>query len=359
MCMYMYYSQWRNDSILYSILSYLIFVTDVSPSTETPAIPTVEPSIVEVIADEQDSSDTPSSNDLLDSADKNTGLSNCDSDNSMVTNSETNSNILRKTPAALSEVINDTVTTGTFTSLNQNSDSETVENNLGQVGNNSTSVFSNFTNSVNPDLPLPTLDRSSLDLLGSDYKLVDRSDLFPDPAVHDTSQSVPASLPAPTPSHYNAPWIVTVSMYWNDLPAIMINNLPYVRLVDIHKQILPAKDTGILKKRCQLMGIEVENCTEMQRYFLVQYGKAINSKSTLIVSKDAAKELIGYYVEPQPNKPGAEKQHKSIIEHRREQLRRIALAKRAALRAEKHKKEKAGHNLLKPVDGDDTETTLG
>ena len=318
----------------------------------------MEPSVVEVVAEDQSTSETVSSDDLLDSANKNSGLSNCDSD-SIVTNSETNPSILHKTPAALSEVINDTVTTGTFTSLNQNSDSEAVENNLGQVGTSSTSVFSNLTNSVNPDLPLPTLDRSSLDILSSDYKL-DRADIFPEPAaIPSTSQSIPAPLPAPTPSDYTAPWIVTVSMYWNDLPAIMINNLPYVRLVDIHKQILPAKDTGILKKRCQLMGIEVENCTEMQRYFLVQYGKAINSKSTLIVSKDAAKELIGYYVESQPSKPGAEKQHKSIIEHRREQLRRIALAKRAALRAEKLKKEKAGHNLLKPVDGDDTEATPG
>lgn len=96
----------------------------------------------------------------------------------------------------------------------------------------------------------------------------------------------------------NAPWIVTVSMYWNDLPAIMLDNLPYLRLVDIHKQILPAKDTGILKKRCQLLGVDVKNCSEMQRYFLVQYGKAFNSKSNLIISKEDAETLVGYYVNP-------------------------------------------------------------
>ena len=338
-------------------------ITDVSLPTESPAVPAEESSVVEVNVKSPGSSEVQNGQDYIDTEHKDSAVSNCDSDNSLVTNTETNSNIIRKTPAALSEVINDTITTGTFTSLNQNSDSETVENNLGQVGN-SASVFSNLTSSVNPELPLPTLDRSSLDLLSNDYKL-DRSDLFSDTAIQDSPQSVPGSLPVRTPSDYNAPWIVTVSMYWNDLPAIMINNLPYVRLVDIHKQILPAKDTGILKKRCQLMGIEVENCTEMQRYFLVQYGKAINSKSTLIVSKDAAKELIGYYVEPQPAKPlGAGKEHKSIIEHRREQLRRIALAKRAALRAEKLEKEKAlevkvGNNLLKPVDGNEAESAFG
>lgn len=103
-----------------------------------------------------------------------------------------------------------------------------------------------------------------------------------------------------------APWVVTVSMYWNDLPAIMLDNIPHLRLVDIHKQILPAKDTGILKKRCQLLGVNVKNCTEMQRYFLVQYGKAFNSKSNLIISKDDAEFLVGYYVNPVTKLPRAE-----------------------------------------------------
>ncbi|KAL4231038.1 hypothetical protein ACF0H5_008621 [Mactra antiquata] len=180
----------------------------------------------------------------------------------------------------------------------------------------------------------------SLDLLGNIR--FDRSDLFSESSV--PSNSVPPSpastVPPPSQVDYNAPWIVTVSMYWNDLPAIMINNQPFVRLVDIHKQILPAKDTGILKKRCQLMGIEVENCSEMQRYFLVQYGKAINSKSTLIISKDNAKVLIGYYVEPQPKAARTDDHHKSIIDHRREQLRRIALARRAAVRAQRLSEKK-------------------
>lgn len=142
-------------------------------------------------------------------------------------------------------------------------------------------------------------EKSSLDLFGSELKL------FPEPPVENN----PAVLPKPAQpttlgsADTSAPWIVTVSMYWNDLPAIMIDNAPFVRLVDIHKQILPAKDTGILKKRCQLLGIEVLNCTEMQRYFLVQYGKAFNSKSTLIISKDDAKSLIGYYVNPGSHPP--------------------------------------------------------
>ncbi|XP_064601459.1 uncharacterized protein LOC135467613 [Liolophura sinensis] len=136
------------------------------------------------------------------------------------------------------------------------------------------------------DLALPPFDKS-LDFLGvGDMK----TDLFPEMGLSQENSAT---------SEANSPWIVTVSMYWNDLPAIMLGNQPYVRLVDIYKQILPAKDTGILKKRCQLLGMEVKNCSEMQRYFLVKYGRGYNSKSTLVVSKDDAKRLIGFYVEPQ------------------------------------------------------------
>ena len=267
-----------------------------------------------------------------------------------------------KSTSALSDALHDTVSKELF-SNNSSSNSDSPVNSLNS-GSTSSLTFPNIPSAVNHDLPLPSLDKSSLDILGNEYRL-DRSDLFPDASLQETTPHVSGSYPVPTPLDYDAPWIVTVSMYWNDLPAIMINNLPFVRLVDIHKQILPAKDTGILKKRCQLMGIEVGNCTEMQRYFLVQYGKAVNSKSTLIISKDAAKVLIGYYVDPQPAKcPSSGKEHKSIIEHRREQLRRIALAKRAALRAERLEKErvletKAGSNLLKPVETDRPELLQG
>lgn len=190
----------------------------------------------------------------------------------------------------------------------------------------------------------------ALDILSLDtYK----NDLFQDTSVPQLSQAQVANVPVQQQTQsapeYNAPWIVTVSMFWNDLPAIMMNNQPFVRLVDIHKQILPAKDTGILKKRCQLMGIEVENCNEMQRYFLVQYGKAFNSKSTLIISQDNAKELIGYYVNPQPKSSRLD-DHKSIIDHRREQLRRIALARRAAMRSQRTSEKKDDPREIKEVD---------
>ncbi|XP_060066403.1 mucin-2-like [Ylistrum balloti] len=158
-------------------------------------------------------------------------------------------------------------------------------------------AFTSLDKSSTQDLPFTSLEKSSLDLFENDLKL------FPDSTVPDNSSpsTIPPTVsPAPPATDYSAPWIVTVSMFWNDLPAIMIDNLPFVRLVDIHKQILPAKDTGILKKRCQLLGIYVGNCSEMQRYFLVQYGKAFNSKSTLIVGKNDAKMLIGYYVNPVP-----------------------------------------------------------
>lgn len=134
------------------------------------------------------------------------------------------------------------------------------------------------------DKSLPGNSDSSeqLDLLNDDMKLFTST---PDVSKNKSEET-------------DAPWIVTVSMFWNDLPAIMLENLPYLRLVDIHKQILPAKDTGILKKRCQLLGIVVKNCSEMQRYFLVQYGRAFSSKSNLIISKVNAEFLIGYYVNP-------------------------------------------------------------
>ncbi|XP_059176730.1 uncharacterized protein LOC131956287 [Physella acuta] len=116
-------------------------------------------------------------------------------------------------------------------------------------------------------------------------------------------------LPSLSVSSDDTPWIVTVTLYFNDVPAIMINNQPYIRLVDIHKQILPAKDTGILKKRCQLLKIPVLNCTEMQRYFLVQYGRAYNSKSTLVISKEQANNLVTYYATPQPRVGKTEESH--------------------------------------------------
>ena len=114
------------------------------------------------------------------------------------------------------------------------------------------------------------------------------------------TSSVMSHSSAASEISHETPWIVTVTLYWNDIPAIIIKNMPYVRLVDIHRQILPAKDTGILKKRCQLMHILVKNCSEMQRYFLVQYGRAHNSKSTLVITKDEAWQLISYYAHPQP-----------------------------------------------------------
>ncbi|XP_062622314.1 uncharacterized protein LOC134283826 [Saccostrea cucullata] len=152
------------------------------------------------------------------------------------------------------------------------------------------------TGSSYPELAASPQVKSSLDLFGSEMKL------FSEASAVSSETSQKPEMPTEE-ADSSAPWIVTVSMFWNDLPAIMIDNAPFVRLVDIHKQILPAKDTGILKKRCQLLGIEVLNCTEMQRYFLVQYGKAFNSKSTLIISKDDAKSLIGYYVNPGSHPP--------------------------------------------------------
>ena len=94
------------------------------------------------------------------------------------------------------------------------------------------------------------------------------------------------------------PELVMVSMYWNDLPGLVIGGQQYIRLVDIHRQVLPAKETAILKKRCQMFGFDVINCTDMQRDFLIRYANAAKSKSTWIVSRQAADKLIGFYIDP-------------------------------------------------------------
>lgn len=164
-------------------------------------------------------------------------------------------------------------------------------------------------------VPRLTSIEKTLDFLGvkdGEIKL-ENDDLF----GSKMSQEVISSPLSTTSDSINddTPWIVTVTLYFNDVPATMINSTPYIRLVDIHKQILPAKDTGILKKRCQLLNIPVSNCTEMQRYFLVQYGRAYNSKSTLIVSKEQANTLVTYYATPQPRIGRTDEAHVRRLSH--------------------------------------------
>ncbi len=133
---------------------------------------------------------------------------------------------------------------------------------------------------------------------------LDKTELFPD-VPGDSMASAPGGIPTiPLTSDTTAPELTVVSMYWNDLPGLFINGEQYVRLVDIHKQVLPAKDTGILKKRCQMMGLPIHNCTELARDFLMRYANAAKSKSTVIVSKASAQTLIGFYVDPRPRTRG-------------------------------------------------------
>ena len=77
------------------------------------------------------------------------------------------------------------------------------------------------------------------------------------PVLASTPCKADAAPPPPPPLSSAPPDLTVVSMFWNDLPGLVIGSEQFVRLVDIHKQILPAKDTGILKKRCQMMGLEV------------------------------------------------------------------------------------------------------
>jgi hypothetical protein len=104
----------------------------------------------------------------------------------------------------------------------------------------------------------------------------------------------------PDPTDSGVPELIFVNMFWNDLPGLLINEKEYVRLVDIHKQVLPAKPTGLLKNRCRALKLEFTNCSELQRDFLIRYAHAAPSRSTLIVTKAVAETLIGYYVNPPP-----------------------------------------------------------
>lgn len=107
-------------------------------------------------------------------------------------------------------------------------------------------------------------------------------------------------------SETSPPELTTINMFWNDLPGLLMNGKEFVRLVDIHKQIMPAKDTGILKKRCHMMGLHITNCSELQRDFLIRYMNAAKSKSTVIVTKDDAIMLIGFYVNPKSRGKGSD-----------------------------------------------------
>ena len=59
---------------------------------------------------------------------------------------------------------------------------------------------------------------------------------------------------------------------------------------------------GILKKRCQMMDLEIDNCSEMERDFLVRYSNAAKSKSCVIVSLEDA-EVRAFPSPKNPLKP--------------------------------------------------------
>ena len=149
---------------------------------------------------------------------------------------------------------------------------------------------------------LPVASRSNLSALfeSGDYEFHpdDHQSSSPDLQTQ-TSVLDAASTVAP-------PELCVVNMFWNDLPGLVIEGREYVRLVDIHRQVLPAKDTGILKKRCYMLGLDVRQCSELQRDFLIRYMSAAKSKSTVVVSRPDAVHLIGFYVTPKSKARGAD-----------------------------------------------------
>lgn len=154
---------------------------------------------------------------------------------------------------------------------------------------------------------LPVTSRSNLTALfeNSDYGIDGSGDEFS--AVSHDHQPMSADVPAQTstPESLTAPpELCIVNMFWNDLPGLIMEGREYVRLVDIHRQVLPAKDTGILKKRCYMLGLDVRQCTDLQRDFLTRYMNAAKSKSTVVVSRSDAIDLIAFYVTPKSKTRG-------------------------------------------------------
>lgn len=48
-----------------------------------------------------------------------------------------------------------------------------------------------------------------------------------------------------TNSNMSSPMVVPVTMYWNTFPALLLDGIKYVRLIDISRQALPSKETGV------------------------------------------------------------------------------------------------------------------
>ena len=148
---------------------------------------------------------------------------------------------------------------------------------------------------------LPVISKSNLSALfdTGDYAIGDAE-------FQPTSDNVHVQTSTPDASTVAPPELCVVNMFWNELPGLVMEGHEYVRLVDIHRQVLPAKDTGILKKRCYMLGLEVRQCSELQRDFLIRYMNAAKSKSTVVVSRPDAIDLISFYVTPKSKVRGAD-----------------------------------------------------
>jgi len=162
---------------------------------------------------------------------------------------------------------------------------------------------------------LPVTSKSNLSALfeSSDYAVDDGE--IPSDGHLSTSAEIPPQTSMPDTSTVAPPELCVVNMFWNDLPGLIIEGHEYVRLVDIHRQVLPAKDTGILKKRCYMLGLEVRQCSELQRDFLIRYMNAAKSKSTVVVSRPDAIHLISFYVTPKSKARSADAEDGMLDSH--------------------------------------------
>lgn len=205
--------------------------------------------------------------------------------------------------ANMNSILNDLNATNRTQSAHDSATVKLETGGIGSIFDKGVSSCDDFMGSMH-DISLSFAIEAQAINSSNSNKSFQKPDQFRSPNLNPCSEGTESNVPLPCDA--SPPELTTINMFWNDLPGLLMNGKEFVRLVDIHKQIMPAKDTGILKKRCHMMGLHITNCTELQRDFLIRYMNAAKSKSTVIIAKDAAIMLIGFYVNPKSRSKGAE-----------------------------------------------------
>lgn len=98
-------------------------------------------------------------------------------------------------------------------------------------------------NSLSATPPKPTHRPSPHGTPSSYINRTPTSKLTESPSTAATESPVPATQ-SWSEEAFNSPIVVPVTMYWNTFPALLLDGVKYVRLIDISRQCLPSKETG-------------------------------------------------------------------------------------------------------------------